>query len=78
MVPDPEWGERIGVLVVLEPGATLITLQPPDRFSGVLKLTTDMEDIHYAFVVGTPAEGGFVVDPEEIERTLDLVPGRAD
>ena len=65
-------------MVVLEPGATLLTLQPPDRFSGVLKLTTDMEDIHYAFVVGTPAEGGFTVDPEEIERTLDLVPGHAD
>lgn len=64
-------------LVVLEPGAALLVLQPPDRFSGVLKLTADMEDIAYAFVVGTPAEGGFSVEPEEIERTLDLLPSLA-
>lgn len=69
-----EGSHLVNGLVVLNPGATLLALQPPDRFSGVLKLTADMEDIHYAFVVGMPGEQGFTIDPQEIERTLDLVP----
>ena len=63
-------------LMVLEPGACLLTLQPPYRFCSVLKLTTDMEGQHYGFVVGTAVEGGFEVDVTEVDRTLDLLPQR--
>jgi hypothetical protein len=51
-----------------------VTLQPPDRFSGVLKRTTDMAGMDFAFVVGQAEPGGFRVDPVEVERTLDLLP----
>ena len=40
-------------------------------------MTSDMEDQNYSFVVGRPTQGGFTVDPDEVERTLDLLPHAA-
>lgn len=61
-------------LMVLQPGASVLTLQPPNRFCGVLKMTTDMENIHYGFVVGILKEESFYINLEEVERTIDLLP----
>jgi capsular polysaccharide biosynthesis protein len=61
-------------LMAMQTGGALVTLQPPDRFSGVLKRTTDMAGMDFAFVVGHAEPGGFRVDPVEVERTLDLLP----
>jgi capsular polysaccharide biosynthesis protein len=61
-------------LITMQTGGALVTLQPPDRFSGVLKRTTDMAGMDFAFVVGQAEPGGFRVDPVEVERTLDLLP----
>lgn len=59
-------------LMVLEPGASVLTLQPPNRFCGVLKITTDMQDLQYGFVVGIQKEENFYINLEEVERTLEL------
>lgn len=61
-------------LMVLEQGASVLTLQPPNRFCGVLKITTDMQNLHYGFVVGIQKDENFYVNLEEIERTLELLP----
>jgi hypothetical protein len=61
-------------LVVLQPGASVIMLQPPYRFVGAMKVTTDMENINYGFVVGIPKEKGFYINFEEVERTMELFP----
>ncbi|MGQ7946384.1 glycosyltransferase 61 family protein [Flavobacterium sp. WC2509] len=61
-------------LMVLEPGTSVLTLQPPNRFCGVIKITTDMENINYGFVVGIPKEDSFYIDMEEVERTIELLP----
>ena len=61
-------------LMVLQPGASVLTLQPPYRFCGVIKITTDMENLNYGFVVGIPKEDGFFINLEEVERTIDLLP----
>ena len=53
--------------------SALCVLQPPDRFNNVFKDYTDCLDQRYAFVVGTPADGGFEIQPEELDRTLALV-----
>lgn len=50
--------------------SVICVLQPPDRFNNVLKDYADCLGQRYAFVVGTPAEGGFNVEPDEIDRTL--------
>ncbi|TDD94738.1 glycosyltransferase family 61 protein [Flavobacterium cellulosilyticum] len=60
--------------VVLQPGASVIMLQPPYRFVGAMKVITDMEDINYGFIVGIPKEQGFYINFEEVERTMELFP----
>ena len=60
--------------MVLEQGAGVLVVQPPDRFSPVLKRTADRDRQHYGFVVALPEGDGFRVDIEEFERTLDLFP----
>lgn len=61
-------------LMVMQPGTSVIMLQPPYRFVGAMKRTADMESINYAFVVGMPTEDGFYIDFEEVERTIELLP----
>lgn len=51
----------------------LVTFQPPGRFNNIYKDYTDCMNMRYAFVVGTPQAGGFVIDTDEISRTLDLI-----
>jgi Glycosyltransferase 61 len=55
---------------VMADDSVVCVLQPPDRFNNVFKDYADCLDQRYAFVVGAPAEGGFVVTTDEIERTL--------
>lgn len=62
-------------LMVLQPGGSFVSLQPPSRFCCTIKRTTDMLGQHFGFVVGQPAmPEGWRIDPEEMERTLDLLP----
>lgn len=60
-------------LMMLESGSSVLVLQPPTRFSAVIKNTTDMENINYSFVVGIQKEENFYIDLEEVERTLSLL-----
>ncbi len=69
-----EGSHMVHGLMAAEPGAAVLTLQPPDRFCSVIKRTTDMEGLRFGFVVGRQEVGGFSVDPAEVERTLDLFP----
>ncbi|VVO55293.1 hypothetical protein PS858_00494 [Pseudomonas fluorescens] len=38
------------------------------------KYLTDRDRQNFGFVVGTPPGAGFTIDPDEVERTLDLFP----
>jgi hypothetical protein len=62
-------------ILLLQPGGSVLTLQPPNRFVRVYKDLTDRDYQHFGFVVGRPEGKGFRVDPVEVERTLDLFPG---
>lgn len=62
-------------IAILEPGAAVLTLQPPDRFVAYYKHHTDWNHQHFGFVVGMPEANGFRIDPDEVERTIDLFPG---
>ncbi|MBK6917230.1 MAG: glycosyltransferase family 61 protein [Deltaproteobacteria bacterium] len=59
---------------LLRPGASLLVLQPPDRFCAVFKHLADRDGLHFAFVVGRAEGEDFAVDADEVERTLDLLP----
>jgi hypothetical protein len=60
--------------MALESGTSVLMLFPPNRFTSTMKLTADMENINYGFVVGIQKGEDFYVNFEEIERTLDLFP----
>jgi len=59
---------------VLPPGGSLLVLQPPTRFLCFFKYLTDRDQQNFGFVVGIPESDGFRIDPDEVERTLDLFP----
>jgi hypothetical protein len=60
--------------MVLQPGGSVLALQPPNRFCSVLKRTLDRDEQNFGFVVGQTEGNGFYIDPSELERTLDLFP----
>jgi Glycosyltransferase 61 len=60
-------------LLALSPGAAVLALEPPGRFCGIYKHLTDRDGQRFAFVVGRPEGEDFSVDPEEVEKTLDLL-----
>lgn len=74
VVVGVEGSQLMHGLMVLKPGKSVLVLQPPDRFCGTIKRTTDREKQHYGFVVGEKEELGFSIDIDEVERTLDLFP----
>jgi hypothetical protein len=53
--------------------ATFLVLQPPERFAMAYKEYTDRMGMRFAFVVGDPAQGGFSVSKDDLNRTLELV-----
>ncbi|POZ99718.1 hypothetical protein C4E44_33575, partial [Pseudomonas sp. MWU12-2312b] len=62
---------------VLQPGGSLLVLQPPNRFLCFFKYLTDRDQQNFGFVVGTEEGNGFSIDADELERTLDLFPATA-
>ncbi len=71
-----EGSQLIHGIVTLQPGGSVVALQPPNRFVHVYKDLTDREHQHFGFVVGVPdhRDGSFWIDPVELERTLELLP----
>ena len=69
-----EGSQLIHGVNVLPPGGSLLVLQPPNRFICFFKYLTDRDQQNFGFVVGTPEGNGFRIDPDEVERTLDLFP----
>lgn len=74
VVVGVEGSQLIHGVNVLAPGASVVTLQPPDRFVCFYKYLTDRDQQHFAFVVGIPNGDNFRIDLNELERTLDLLP----
>ncbi|MBC3413844.1 glycosyltransferase family 61 protein [Pseudomonas sp. SWRI51] len=74
VVMGVEGSQLVHGVNVLQPGGTVFTLQPPNRFISYYKYMTDRDGQHFAFVVGTPVGDGFTIDINEVERTMDLLP----
>ena len=51
----------------------VVTIMPPFRFCTVLKDVANREGIKFGFVVGLQQEGELMADPDEVERTIDLM-----
>jgi hypothetical protein len=72
LVVGVEGSGLIHGILMLEPGGGLLVLQPPQRFSAIYKNLTDRDRQQFGFVVGRPHDDDFWIDPDEVERTLDL------
>jgi hypothetical protein len=59
----------------LAAGGVMCALQPPYRFNNVFKDYLDCidQDLRYAFVVGRPVDAGFVIDLNDLARTLEVI-----
>jgi hypothetical protein len=65
-------------ILTVRDGGAIVNLQSPFRFNNLYKDYTDALGLRYGFVVGTPQESSFTIDPDDVERTLDLLePARA-
>ncbi|WP_353144115.1 glycosyltransferase family 61 protein [Paracoccus sp. (in: a-proteobacteria)] len=60
-------------VIAMAPGGTVLTLQPADRVTTSLKLLTDCWQQRYAMVVGSGTARGYLVEWDQIRRTLDLI-----
>lgn len=68
-----EGSQLVHGLMVLPPGGSLLTLQPPNRYCSLFKNLTDRDAQKFGIVVGTSVGDGFTIAPDEVERTLDLM-----
>lgn len=69
-----EGSQLIHGILALPIGGAILTLQPPNRFVDSYKLLADRDHQHFGFVIGIAEGDGFRINPEEVERTLDLFP----
>jgi hypothetical protein len=60
-------------LTLLKDKGGLLVIQPPDRFFNSHLDWAQQLDMKYAFVVGDQADGGFSINIEEFDRTLELL-----
>ncbi|VVM38744.1 hypothetical protein PS623_00161 [Pseudomonas fluorescens] len=74
IVAGVEGSQLVHGVNVLREGGTILTLQPPNRFVSYYKYLADRDGQHFAFVVGQPEGDGFIIDRDELDRTLDLLP----
>lgn len=69
-------------LYSLREGGGMLTLAPPDRFYVATHEWARNLDMHSGIVIGVGAEGGFIIDPDEVlrmaDRLLELTENRAD
>ncbi|MNO01398.1 hypothetical protein D3C81_2215260 [compost metagenome] len=74
IVAGVEGSQLVHGVNVLREGGTILTLQPPNRFVSYYKYLADRDGQHFAFAVGQPEGDGFIIDRDELDRTLDLLP----
>ena len=72
MVVGVEGSGLIHGILGLATGGGLLVLQPPHRFSAIFKDLTDRDQQQFGFVVGLARGEDFWLDPDVVERTLDL------
>jgi hypothetical protein len=60
------------VVLSMADNGVLLVLQPPDRFATVYKEYTDCVHMRFGFVVCDKSHTGFVVNMDDLRRTLDL------
>jgi hypothetical protein len=74
LIVGVEGSHLFHALVFSPPGARILVLMPPTRFSSVVKHIADRDGYPFGFVVGLQEGEDFTIAPDEVERTIDLFP----
>jgi capsular polysaccharide biosynthesis protein len=73
LVVGIEGSQLAHTLPTARDGATLLTLQEPYRFAIPLKYWTESIGMRWGFLIGHRSANRYMIDPDELRRTLDLV-----
>lgn len=73
LVVATEGSHLAHVIYTMAADGVICALQPPHRFNNIYKDYADCVGVRYAFVVGEPANGGFVIGEDELARTLEKI-----
>lgn len=73
LVIGTEGSHLAHALYAMAEDSVLFVLQPPYQFNNVFKDYTDCLGMRYAFVIGTPASGGFAVEIDDLSRALRCI-----
>lgn len=73
LVITVEGSHQNHALMAMKPGATLLTIEPPQRFNALIKPYMNAMGIHWAFMVADPTENAFRVPMDRLQRTMDLI-----
>lgn len=75
IVAGVEGSQLVHGMVLMPPGAGMLTLQPPDRVVAGMKRMPDRQGQLFGLVVGEGTAARFSVDPDDVEHVLDEMLG---
>ncbi len=73
VVAGVEGSHLVHGLMLMPKGSALFVIQPPERVCSVLKAAVDSQEQVFSFLVAEGGRDEFTVDPDEVDRTLDLL-----
>jgi hypothetical protein len=73
VVVGTEGSHLAHVIYTMADDGVICALQPPYRFNNVYKDYADCVGMRYSFVVGLPVDGGFLIPPADLARTLEKI-----
>jgi hypothetical protein len=68
-----EGSQLTHAIFFMRDGGCLCSLQPPTRFTAILKHWCDSMGVRFGFVVGEAVQDGWTVDPKRVLETVDLL-----
>lgn len=73
MVVGVEGSHLAHAIYTMAADGVVCALQPPHRFNNVYKDYADCLGMRYAFVIGVPGSGGFMIAEDDLARTLERI-----
>ncbi|WP_374302260.1 glycosyltransferase 61 family protein [Paracoccus sp. (in: a-proteobacteria)] len=78
LVISVEGSQACHAIYALRDAGSLLVLQPPDRFYAAPHEWMRTLDMNCGMVIGTAAEGGFSIDPDEVLQMVDRLLDRTE
>jgi hypothetical protein len=78
IVVGVEGSQLIHGFIAMRQRGAILAMMPPYRFINHYKDLADCADLHYGMIIGTAANNGFLIDPDELRRQLERVEQKLD